>query len=423
MTPQMPDKKQPYLPRYLDHELDELEGTPAIAINGAKGVGKTSTAVRRADIMYSLDRSTDFELMSAAMDTKLREDPVICLDEWQRLPELWDAVRHNVDEGVSNRYLFTGSASPIPGTDTHSGAGRILALTMRPLCLAEYEETTPTVLIDDLFAGNATIKGTSDWTIEDYAEALCATGLPGVKDLPARQRRATISRYIDYAVTHDVVDQGMRVQRPDMLRAWWAAYAAATATTTSYTKILNAATPGEADKVAKGTSLNYRTILTQLQLIEPVPAWSPNYSPFTRLTGAPKHHVFDPGIAAALLRLTPDMLLSQAPGGFEAFGQLFESLVTLTVRVAGQAAEASTFHLRTQGGKQEVDLILERYDGKVIAFEVKTKPTPTDRDVRHLHWLKEKLGDRLVDAVVVTTGPAAYRRKDDIAVVPLALLG
>lgn len=118
------------------------------------------------------------------------------------------------------------------------------------------------------------------------------------------------------------------------------------------------------------------------------------------------------------------MLLPQAPGGFEAFGQLFESLVTLTVRVAGQAAEASTFHLRTQGGKQEVDLILERYDGKVIAFEVKTKPTPpTDRDVRHLHWLKEKLGDRLVDAVVVTTGPAAYRRKDGIAVVPLALLG
>ncbi|WP_231732340.1 AAA family ATPase [Corynebacterium sp. CMW7794] len=153
MTPQTPDKSQPYLTRYLDRELDDLEGVAAIAINGAKGVGKTSTAVRRADIMYSLDRSTDFELMSAAMDTKLRENPVICLDEWQRLPELWNAVRHNVDEGVSNRYLFTGSASPIPGTDTHSGAGRILALTMRPLCLAEYEETTPTVLIDDLFAG------------------------------------------------------------------------------------------------------------------------------------------------------------------------------------------------------------------------------------------------------------------------------
>lgn len=117
------------------------------------------------------------------------------------------------------------------------------------------------------------------------------------------------------------------------------------------------------------------------------------------------------------------MLVSQEPGSWELFGQPFESLVTLTVRAAGQVAGAKVSHLRTQGGAQEVNLILERYDGKVVAFEVKLKPTPTNRDVRHLHWLGEQIGPRLVDKVVVTTGTDAYRRPDGVAVVPLALLG
>jgi hypothetical protein len=43
--------------------------------------------------------------------------------------------------------------------------------------------------------------------------------------------------------------------------------------------------------------------------------------------------------------------------------------------------------------------------------------------VRHLRWLRESLGNSLADAIVITTGPAAYRRPDGIAVVPAALLG
>ena len=78
----------------------------------------------------------------------------------------------------------------------------------------------------------------------------------------------------------------------------------------------------------------------------------------------------------------------------ELFDQLFESLATLTVRAAGQVQEAQTSHLRTQGGEKEVDLILERYDGAVLAFEVKLKPVPTDRDVANLHWLGKQLGNR-----------------------------
>lgn len=103
--------------------------------------------------------------------------------------------------------------------------------------------------------------------------------------------------------------------------------------------------------------------------------------------------------------------------------RLFESLVTVDVRVYAQAAEARIGHLRTHGREHEVDLIVERGDHRVVAIEVKLTHTVREDDVRHLRWLHDKLGDGLVDAIVVTTGGDAYRRHDGIGVVPAALLG
>ena len=93
------------------------------------------------------------------------------------------------------------------------------------------------------------------------------------------------------------------------------------------------------------------------------------------------------------------------------------------MRVYAQATRARVSHLRTRNGDHEVDLIVERRDGRVLAIEVKLAAVPSDRDVRHLHWLAKQIGSDLLDAVVVTSGPYAYRRPDGIAVVPAALLG
>ncbi|CAB4962053.1 unannotated protein [freshwater metagenome] len=110
------------------------------------------------------------------------------------------------------------------------------------------------------------------------------------------------------------------------------------------------------------------------------------------------------------------------PNDGSLLGNLFESLVALTVRTAAQATGAHVAHLRTRNGDHEVDFIVEGDNG-IVAFEVKLSGSIDDDDVKHLVWLRERLGGDLVDAVVITTGPTAYRRKDGIAVVPLALLG
>ena len=137
----------------------------------------------------------------------------------------------------------------------------------------------------------------------------------------------------------------------------------------------------------------------------------------------------DPAFAVPLLGLDADALLRgsesgpRIAGGGSLLGRLFESLVTLSVRVCAQAREAHVRHLRLHGGAREIDLIIERADRRVLAIEVKLSRTVKDDDVRQLVWLKEQIGDQLLDAIVIHTGPEAYRRRDGVGVVPAALLG
>ena len=97
--------------------------------------------------------------------------------------------------------------------------------------------------------------------------------------------------------------------------------------------------------------------------------------------------------------------------------------VAASITFGAQAAEATVKHLRTAGGDREIDLIVERADGRVVGIDVKLARDVTDDHVHHLRWLSRQIGDELLDSIVITTGQDAYRRRDGIAVVPAALLG
>ncbi len=421
----------PYVRRVVDDELDALlPELPAIALEGAKGVGKTATATRRAKTVHALDRPGALDLAGAEPDRLLDGPPPVLIDEWQRLPSSWDLVRRAVNEDPSaSRFLLTGSATPRdPGT--HSGAGRIVRIRMRPLALTERTGAPPSVSLAALLSGRQEpVSGSTEFTLENYAREICASGFPGLRGYGEQAVRAQIDGYLDQIVNRDFRDMDHALRNPDTVRNWLRAYAAASATTASYDAVRDAATPGEASKPGKATTHIYRDILQRLWILDPLPAWLPTRSHLRRLGGAPRHHLADPALAARLLNADASALLqarpSQPPTARDAtlLGQLFESLVTLGMRVYAQAAQARVRHLRTHAGEHKVDLIVERADHRVLAAEVKLAHSITDRDVRHLRWLKERLGDDLLDAVVITTGREAYRRRDGIAVVPAALLG
>jgi predicted AAA+ superfamily ATPase len=174
--------------------------------------------------------------------------------------------------------------------------------------------------------------------------------------------------------------------------------------------------------------IEHDTGSVQLHQRVAVPAWLPTRNRLARLSSPPKHHLADQALAARLLGVDAATLLHAQPAGppmtreGTLLGALFESLVTLNVRVYAQAAEARTAHLRTWSGDREIDLIVER-GPKILAIEVKFGQAPDEQDLRHLRWLRNELGDDLTDAIVITTGSAAYRRPDGIAVIPAALLG
>lgn len=421
---------RPYRRRLIDTELDELlPHLPAIAIDGARGVGKTTTARHRSAAVLYLDRGVQADVIRAEPSLLEQMPRPVLIDEWQQVPETWDVVRRAVDDGApGGSFLLTGSATPAIGATAHSGAGRIVRLQMRPLSLVERGAIAPTVSLGSLLAGTRELAGVSQMSLRGYVDNITSSGFPAIRDLPPRARRAQLDGYLVDIQTKDLPEQGALVRRPATLRAWLDAYAAATSTTTSYNEIVRAASPGDADPPAKSTAIRYRDWLTSLWLLDPVPAWTGLSSrPLPALSQAPKHHLVDPALAARLLNQSAESLLdgrgrTLARSG-PLVGMLFESLATLCVRVMAQAVEARIGHLRTRRGDHEVDLVVEGHDGALLAIEVKLSGSIRDDDVRHLHWLQERLGGRLTDALVVTTGPEAYRRKDGIGVVPLALLG
>ena len=228
-----------------------------------------------------------------------------------------------------------------------------------------------TVSLAELLSGSRPpLAGTTTMKLSDYALEIERSGFPAIRVLDRPLRERQIGSYLDRIVEHDLDELGSGVR----------------------------------DRASLAGGL------------------------LRRLAASPKHHLTDPALAMSSLGIEAEALLdgiatphvTHRDGTL--LGSLFESLMTLSVRVYAQASRARVSHLRTRGGEHEVDLIVERRDSRVVALEVKLTATVDDDDVRHLRWLSDRLGDNLLDAAVISTGPEAYRRQDGIGVIPAALL-
>lgn len=414
-----------YTHRNVDDELDHVFGDlPAVLLDGPKGVGKTTTALRRAATIRRLDDPGQRAILQADLSIIAADPAPVLLDEWQHLPEVFDAVKRSVDDDPSGgRFILTGSAHT--PTSTHSGAGRITPIRMRPLTLHE-RLGTGSVSLAAILAGEASVAGRSPIALTDYVGAIIESGLPAIRRLGVAARRRALDGYLEQIATKDFPLLGRSVRNPERVLALLRAYAAAVSTSTSLEKIRRAAVPG-GPPLAKTTTLDYFDLLEHLRILDPLPAWRPSRNHLLRLSQGPVHHLADPALSARLVRLDATSLTSGRTPDFRVphdgayLGQLFESLAVLSVRPLVQTLGGRCYHLRDENGRREVDLIVETDDG-ITAIEVKLSATISESDVSHLNWLHGRLGTSLVNRVVLHTGPEAYRRSDGVLVVPLALL-
>jgi predicted AAA+ superfamily ATPase len=335
-VPASPD----YRRRIIDDELDDYlqaasQVTVAVALEGARAIGKTSTAGERAATRYDLDDDPQLAVVEADVGRALAQPAPVLIDEWQHHPPVWDRVRRAVDDrDPPGPFLLTGSVAP-KGTGVHTGAGRIVAMRMRPLSLAERWPDVATVSLRELLeGGRPPVAGVSPFALEDYTEELFKSGFPGLRDLPVRLRRAQLDSYIERIIDKDFPDLGHQPRNPAALRRWMLAYAAATATSASWEKVRDAATGGESEKPARTTVMPYRDVLERLYVLDPLPGWKPTRNHIARLTEPPKHHLADPALATTLLGLDRGRLLAGEEPGIALprdgtfLGALFESLVT-----------------------------------------------------------------------------------------------
>ena len=406
-----------YRRRVVDDELDELIGElAAIAIEGPKGVGKTRTALGRARTVHRLDDAAELYVA--------RGDPARLLDgespdrRMAATAAVWDLVRRAVDDGAPpGSFLLTGSAVPDP-PPTHSGAGRIVSLRLRPLALAERLDGATVSLAELLSGARPNITGATDVALGEYTELILASGLPGVAGLSGRARRLQLTGYIERIVDRDVRDDaGVVIRNPAALRRWLAAYAAASSTSASFEE--RCVTPP-----APGTSTSRRGPLPTPTVTRSrgCGCWTRcrrGYRPATRCQSSgrrPSISLPTPGWplscsaraptrcwpAAAAARRSRATARCSAPCSRAWPRSRCASTPRTTRRGWGTCAPRAAGH--------EIDLIVERADGAVVAVEVKLARDVAPDDLRHLAWLSERLGDRVLDQVILTTGPAAYRR-------------
>lgn len=406
-----------YLRRHIDERLAHLmEVHPACLVEGIRGVGKTSSAQRLAQTTLRLDHPPTAALVADDPEAAFASQrPPVLIDEWQRVPPVWDAVRRSIDDDrTPGRFMLSGSSRAGFVSDVHAGAGRILPVRLRPMTLSERQGHAPAASLAELAEhGIDTVRGVrSPFSPSEQAAASVESGLPGYLGMDPTDHQEALRGYLDLAVARDLAEIAAAQRDTVKLRNYVRAYSATVGTTADHAAIHNAA------GVSKATGETYHDMLVRLGLITDLPGWSHNR--LKRLTRRPKRHLADPALAAADHHDTAATLAQRR----DRAGQLFESVVACQIRATADALGLgwSFGHLRTAGGDHEIDLIADLPGGDVLAFEAKLSPTISIADARHLITLRDRLGTSFRAGLLVHPGETAYRLDDRIAALPLGTL-
>lgn len=423
----------PYIKRLVDPIIEEyLSVFGAVVVEGPKWCGKTTSSSRVAASAIGLaDPAGQFQNRRFAV-----ADPSLALagerprlvDEWQEVPQLWDAVRYACDEarGRPGQFILTGSSVPRPhgdgsgGSPMHSGAGRFGRVRMSTLTFFETGRSSGSISLSGMFRGERRATPPSALRLEDIADAVCRGGWPAAVSMTTRQASLIARSYLE-AVASSGISRVDGVRRSPARTASLIASLARNESTLATNKTI-LADLGEGG-MADSTLRDYLDALKRIYLIEDVPAWSPALRSPVKIRAASKRHLADPSLAAAALGASPESLLAD----MKTLGFLFESLVTHDLMVYAQACEARVMHYRDDSGL-EADAIVAKGDGSWGAVEVKLGAAQEDGAASALNALERKMvgrGERppAFKAVVVGTGAFGHERADGVQVVPFDQLG
>lgn len=420
-----------YRKRVADALLDrKLRGKGAVLIQGAKWCGKTTTAEQQASSVIYMDdprmRNAYMHMAELDIDRLLEGDTPHLIDEWQLAPQLWDAIRYEVDHrGAMGQFILTGSAVPADQSKIdHSGTGRFARLTMRPMSLWESGDSTGEVSLSGLFGGSSSLAGFTSHTLEDIAFLICRGGWPNAIKM---EPDIALDQSIDYVdgVAHSDISRADGVERSAedtyrLLRS----YARNQGTQASIGVITADMTQGAGLSISDKTVRSYLTALESIFVIEDSLSWNPNLRSKTAVRTSPTRYFVDPSIATAALGVGPGDLIAD----LRTMGMLFEALCVRDLRVYADLLDGKVYHYRDKNDL-ECDCVLHLRNGKYGLIEVKLGGETLIREgALSLTKLSEKIDTDRMPApsfkmVLTGTGNYAYQLKDlDVIVVPIGCL-
>lgn len=393
-----------YLTRSIDTPLAELVASvPVVVLDGARASGKTTSALRQATSVLRFPQDLPLVLSDPDRVLGSMERPTL-IDEWQLggTDLLW-AIKAIVDaDPQPGMFILTGSVEPEAYGPTYPLTGRSARLILRPMNRREQlghgaDPSWVRRLIDgDLFL-------TSNDHDRTELDLLGASGFPGAR--PAADPRAWLRAYGSTVAERSVDEQRDPIRVARLLRV--------------IAELTAQAVPDEtlwrAADLNRETLLAYRSMLERTHVLAPLPAWDSNR--LKRITSYPKQHHIDTALALALANIDVPTLEND----HTLAGRFVESFVVEQLRPDVDAIGASMHHLRTRGGDQEVDVVID-VGGKIVALDAKAGVNPTSADGKHLRWLRDRLGDRFVCGVVAHRGTAAFELSDRVWALPISTM-
>ena len=410
-------------PRRLSEVVTQrLAEEPVVILTGPRTVGKSTLLAELARggdrPVLDLDQPETRAAAGADPGFMVSGPGPVFIDEFQHVPELLDAIKAELNRDTRpGRFVLTGSTryTVLPQA-AQSLTGRAHVINVLPLSQGELDRRRETFL--DLLwqdPGRLVEMPSKPTSRDDYGSRILSGGFPMVlRRQTTRSRMSWFADYVDLVVMRDVLDISQVRQRealPRLLRQ----LAAQTA------QVLNISKAGQAVGLEPATANRYAALLEAAFMIQRLPAWGETLG--KKLASYPKVHLIDSGLAGWLLGLSAAKVNSRDPKALTEFGHLVETFAVgeILKQVSWSDEIITASHFRTHDGV-EVDLVLETWDGRVAAFEVKAGARIKDHDLDGLRLLRDRLGDRFAGGFVLNLGDLAYHKEDRISVLPLCRL-
>ncbi len=428
------EKPEGYMPRVADAQIERyLKAFGAVEIAGTKWCGKTWSALMQGASVSYVDENLDLARADPSM--MLIGDRPHVIDEWQRVPAIWDCVRHEVDRarGTRGAFILTGSSTPATRQGeqgpAHSGAGRIGRVRMSPMSLFESGESTGQVSLEGLFAGEFTPCVAERDTV-GLVEAACRGGWPEAVDMEVDAAQLIAREYVTAALGVSIPALGLD---PDIARRLASSLARNLGQAATYKTIINDMFGAEANPLSvidEGRVRAYLDALKGMYIVEEVPGWAPPARDRKRFATKPKRYLADPSLACALLGMSPAALLAD----WQTFGLVFENMAVRDLSVYARALDllddVPVRYYRDDSGV-EADAIVQLADGRWAAFEFKVSEDKVEKGVASLERMRRKVCEnprsqtRPPEFMAVITGVGEYAREvaEGIVAVPIRLLG